>query len=325
MKNYYLGSFFIISILSLFFAERVLSSSESDFETSKIRQIKVDDATIYSASVQLKSGEIVHFGCEPIISKERSSQWATYADWADHLSKDPRGYLNTALTFISQGQTSFLQDKMPSEVLDLLKNVADPKKLQATLSGVCSGTAGMHKSVGTWITYVSKKEITGFFPFKKLVKLTEVESNNVVEHFVTYYDDLIMSVSSFNHTNEIRFYEHRGIFRNPISILRKDYRGLGLLIHIFTGVARSLNDPNLVHMTVRPNSNEYMRKLLLANFTSDNMYPGEQILNSKKECYAEFHEKFTVEAAQAFIEHAGFTPEDIAIKLTALKALSPIS
>ena len=152
------------------------------------------------------------------------------------------------------------------EVLELITNLIktkNPKNIAESISGIYSGCQGMHYSINDYITYISKTPVTGFFLLPD-----QAPEEKDFDAYINAYDNLIMSVSSF-HDLEKNTYQHRGIFRNPISMIRRDYQGLGILIHAFTGLAWSVKSPNVKYMIVNPDGNYYMRSLLEKIFNEE--------------------------------------------------------
>ena len=324
VKFNYFKKTFTVFITSIFFfgtTANAMFSEDYEPQASPVQRITIGEHEIFTSSMTLKSGEIAYFGFEPIIDEDRSKKWRTYSDFADLLSKDNRGMLSVFSIFVERNeQLEQVQESAPQEVIPLLKSLQQPKKFREALRGVCSGITGMHKGIGDYVTYVSKKPITGFFPFAEPGSPEKVAIKDWIQHHINHYDDLVMSVSSFNLDDMPKVYEHRGIFRNPMSMLRGDYKGLGMYIHAFTGVARSLQNPSLEYMTVNPDANVLMRTLLLKAFSADELYPGSALNDTT---YEPHNKKFSQEASEQFIQEAGFKPNNIAIKLSALKSKFP--
>lgn len=237
---------------------------------SNLRIINVDGHRIYTAEIKLKSGEIAYFAMEPIINEDRSNKWSDYADRTSSLVAI-RSYLYA--TFIRPELFEKITNIFPNthiheaEIRNLITNfikTGPNEKMANAMYGIEGGILGMHSSIGSYITYISKEPATGFFPFPE-----QAPEEKDFDAYIDAYDNLIMSVSSYHTLDKGAEdeYQHRGIFRNPISMLRKDYQGLGILIHAFTGLAWSIEFPEKKYMTVNPDGNEYMRFLLENNFT----------------------------------------------------------
>ena len=129
------------------------------------------------------------------------------------------------------------------------------KQMNGAMKGISSGAIGMNTNVGDWVTYVSSAPITGFCDLP--ISPNKYPS---FDEYIGLYLHMIMSISSFDGraAGRIKGYEHRGIFRNPLSMLRGDFRGLGLLIHGFTAQARLAMDPNYLFMQVNTDGNSVM-------------------------------------------------------------------
>ena len=65
------------------------------------------------------------------------------------------------------------------------------------------------------------------------------------------YRDILMCVGSQFSSNRKSF-ENRGIFRNPYSMIQKDYLGISMLVHGFTGAVVQKFFPERKEMVVRP-------------------------------------------------------------------------
>lgn len=83
-----------------------------------------------------------------------------------------------------------------------------------------------------------------------------------------------MIASSYS-SHKPELFSHRGIFRNLISMLRKDYQGIGLLIHAFAASARSELFPEVKIMSVSPDGNRLMAQLLEDNFKGEEIKKDE--------------------------------------------------
>lgn len=253
---------------------------------SNLKIVDVDGHRIYTAEIKLKSGEIAYFAMEPIINEDRSNKWRAYGNVTSTLTQ-MRSYLYA--TFIRPELFEKITSIFPNthvheaEVRNLITNfikTGPNEKMANAMYGIEGGIRGMHSSIGTYITYISKEPVTGFFPFPE-----QAPEEKDFDAYIDAYDNLIMSVSSYHTLDKGAEdeYQHRGIFRNPISMLRKDYQGLGILIHAFTGLAWSIEFPEKKYMTVNPDGNEYMRFLLENNFTeAEKGYAEEDAIGRSK-------------------------------------------
>jgi len=177
----------------------------------------------------------------------------------------------------------------------LVDGVDSSKKdiMRTSLSGIASGVIGMHTSVNDFISYVSDEPITGFFS-----PLSPVDTKGDLDAYIGSYSHLKMSISSFN-SRDPSVYEHRGIFRNPMSMLRKDYRGMALDIHAFTASARLKVSSDYKYMRVNTDGNFYMEALLLKSFGATELYP--KYLDCGLE---QFSEKFSIEDREKFLSES---------------------
>ena len=216
-----------------------LSPSSSSSSSSPIAEISVDGQKIYTSFLKLRSGEIAYFGFEPIYNTERSKGWRDYCNSTTHHTRPTRGCFplacHSAELFQQITKTFFKDVSLADEFSTLVKNIPDSKKqAMENALGQCGNVSFMHTGIGDYIVYISKKTILGLYPFPK----DEIPDQRL-DQYIKAYDHIVMSVSAFgdrlciNKTD--KYYEHRGISRNPMSMLRKDYQGVGLLLHAFAG------------------------------------------------------------------------------------------
>lgn len=270
-----LAAFLVLMMLDMNLS--IAMETQRQQQDSPLTVLTIDGHKIYTAAVQLRSGEIAYFGFEPIIDKDRSKKWGAYRDLTYVLTE-----LRSVLSAIF-ARSDVLYDQpelfeiwlgkvFPStanhrqEVSNLLKRVPREKSevMHQAINAINSGCLGFHHNVGTYIAYISKEPITGFFPFPDVPP----EARDL-DAYIDIYDDLLMAISSFENPNNMEKFQHRGIFRNPMSMLRKDYQGVGLLIHAFAAYARSEAFPELKFMFVDPDGNTKMRQMILSDFNSD--------------------------------------------------------
>lgn len=276
--------FFIFSIALLSMGNACYGSSAADISTLKEEQrpiatISTEGAVIYTSSLMLPSGEIAYFGLESIINKDRSDRWGYYRDSTEYFCRHARGIFPVAVysaDCLEEVVADFFEDKaLSANFRALVERISADKKetmIQA-FYGCASGTIGMHSSVGDYIAYISKEPIAGFCHLRdKMPSLLKADE------YITGYDHIIMSVSVFGNyacvNGTDHCYTHRGIFRNPMSMLRKDYQGIGLLLHAFAGASSLRRDPSLKYMNVNPDLNFKMIELLMEGFDESDMSPG---------------------------------------------------
>lgn len=118
-----------------------------------------------------------------------------------------------------------------------LKNFNSHEQLKST----CHALNGINIRTQTHIVYASKKPINGSINFHS-------NSKQGWGRYVELYDDLIMCVG----VNITNIAENRGIFRNPISIINKDFSNISLLIHSFTCKVIREYFPEVQMFKIRP-------------------------------------------------------------------------
>jgi len=240
------------------------TDQETESETHlSIKIIHSEGQKFYTTSVKLRTGEVAYFACEPIFNQDRSDWWSKYRNFTASLVSSDMGNLsfacakklrNTALSLLF-GETQ----KYKGEVEDLILNLNDSEKMRQSLCGIASGCIGMSKEIGSYISYISKKPIEGFCN----LPAPDIKLN--FDQYIENYQHIVMSVSSYGDPKESdgESYNHRGIFRNPISMLRGDYPGISMILHGFTGLVWSIKSPNIKRMGIAPDLNGVMRKMIL--------------------------------------------------------------
>jgi hypothetical protein len=295
-----LKSFTLLALITIFGFDSLSAAALE--KCSALEEMKVDGQVIYTAMKILPSGEKAYFSCEPIYNKERQEIWSQYARDTDTFCNSNRGVFPGSMVFSKRGRLSdvlgeFLPEgaKHRGEFQSLVDGVEFDKKdtMKDSLRGIASGAIGMHCSVDTFISYVSDEPITGF-----LSPLSPADTKGDLDAYIESYSHLRMSISSFN-SGDSRVYEHRGIFRNPMSMLRKDYRGMPLKFPAFTASARLKVSSDYKYMRVNTDGNSYMEALLLKSFGATELYP------NYLDCGLEqFSEKFSVEAREKFLSES---------------------
>ena len=247
-----------------------------------IKVIPIEDQRIYVANVLLPSGEVAYYASEPIFNEDRKEKWQAYANATGSLV-GYRGILRAGIfTAREEGMECFRSELFtlncfPSNgthqekffkffdpyISSLSQRKSSGERVCAPFEGIASGVTGMNCSIGTRINYISKKPVRGLFNFPN-----QSPQLHNLEDYMSAYDDIVMSVSTFpaEGVDGDNFYEHRGIFRNPLSMLRQDYKDLGLSIHAFSARAWHMENPEEKIMAVNPDANFVMREILLKEF-----------------------------------------------------------
>ncbi len=250
--------------------------ASEELTASKLNEISSGEYKIYTAPIKLTTGQMAYFGCEPIVDEDRSHRWRAYERGTSvclSLQGSVEGY-DLPLTFFFP-----LTQKYQQELTELILN-SNTEKMSRAFSGISSGCSGMQCHIGAYISYVCKQPITGFFELPEDSGYSAGNESYNLDGYVDNYNNLLMSVSSYdlNPSQEEAgiTYEHRGIFRNPISMLRKDYPGLAILLHSFTGVVWRTKSPKIEKMIVNPNGNFVMRSMLIKHFKGREGVLGEE-------------------------------------------------
>lgn len=253
-------------------------SLEERLAQDGIHVIKDHGSDIFTTIRRLPSGETAYFGVEPIENPERSQAWDRYTGIVKYLGQDARGPFRIAP--LSQEfleavlrESWFFEDSEEArkeEFRELIERIPGHKKdqMMEAFRGCASGAEGMHTGIGDFVAYVSKNPITGLCP------LPGEDTHCSTADDFQRYDHIVMSVSLFGNrqcpNGTDRCHEHRGIFRNPWSVLRKDYPGIGLLLHGFAATVESHRGDS-TYMRVNPDANRLMADMLLDAFDERDM------------------------------------------------------
>lgn len=249
-------------------------AKKNSFE--KLTVLDVEEHKIYTSEMKLLSGEIAYFGFEPIFDSKRSEGWADYVKKTSVLCSN-RGFFRIFFYTEDSSDSQLEMDKKffdeffssntthKEEIWRLLTKIKKDKYeiMEKAMNGIDSGCIGFCSSYGegNYVGYISKKPITGFASFPK-----SSSGWNDLEAYTNAYDNIVMVISSYTNKIDNSNFEHRGIFRNPLSMLRKDYQGVGVLLHAFSAYARSMAFPEVKVMFVSPDGNKKMRELLIEQF-----------------------------------------------------------
>lgn len=280
----------------------------AQIERKTIEPISIENQTIYTANMVLPSGEVAYFASEPIFDEDRACGWRTYRQATDDLvnncgilrsgiiiAHENLGEFHSGISRLncfspdSQYKDQFFK-LFDSYILSLGKR--NLSEVETPFKGIASGICGMRNSIGCRINYISKKPVVSLFNFPN-----QPPRHQNLDDYMSAYDDLVMSVSTFHHKDKMDgdSYEHRGIFRNPLSMLRRDYKGLALSLHAFSACAWHSENPQVKFMIVEPDSNAVMRKLLLKEFGYDELSSSDHPTSDEE--LRQFHEKNGIDIA----------------------------
>ncbi len=195
----------------------------------------------YTAKTSLPKGEIIYLTIETI-----HPSWEVYVNFANillsggnqfigtnggllELYNEKVSNLNTFLATRSFPHFWNQDKKLFDQIYSALKNQNFQKgsnKYKELLS-ITHASSGMNVRRQTHVVYASK------YPIKKPFHKRESEKEFGLAYFYDLYQDIIMSVG-VTINEETGMVENRGIFRNPLSIITNDYRGISILLHGFT-------------------------------------------------------------------------------------------
>lgn len=253
-------------------------------------------AEVFISKVELKTGDIIYIAMEELAFNYQITGWDCYK-WttlnytrADIRSKPE--IIDISKIFSESETKTHL-----AEIKPLIENLSQ-KDIKA-LIGISSGAQGFEPKKGRYVTYVSRKPVVGLFPFpKQLADLrycSNWNKNYDFDNFIKNYNDIVISVGSYLNGEEYSeldsktplYYTHRGIFRNIVSMLKKDYKGLAMLIHSFTAYSWKKKFSSIEFMQVNPDNNELMRSMLLNEFSKKELFT-----NSFKTDFGDYTDKF---------------------------------
>jgi hypothetical protein len=129
------------------------------------------------------------------------------------------------------------------------KEASDISALKNNSTGV--GHMPVHVSSGNYIAYISK---TSDFRILHTIHGEEVLS---LSDFIQRYNNLLITLGSdfdVRNSNDesLDFFHNRGISRNPYWVFKKQYAGLSMLLHAFTGAVAHEFFPSKKFLTIRP-------------------------------------------------------------------------
>lgn len=268
------------------------SSREHQQLVGKIKRLD-GPHEIYVGAGFTQAREPIYFAMEKI-TEENYQTWINYKDFAYELT-DQRGPLRGLSVFSDLDHDQF-KEKYKEHYSDYLYKIAkiiepNKEKISFLIYYIPSGILGFDnilkrsdESKDVYVVYISKNPITGIFtPKISLSKeaFREMSISDKIKNFDEAYDDIIMSVGVENtfYPEEKKLdpgiresVEHRGIFRNPLSAARDDYKGVSLLIHGFAGAVEFSYFQNKRFMVVLPT-------LGMAGILQKNIKPGDLFID----------------------------------------------
>lgn len=263
-----------------------------------IQILERDGHQIYTSSLRLPPGEIVYLACEPLFSMERVACWYQYGVHANAITHVVTRTLSDSMkddgTYDKERQNAIIQKEIPGNTLEqrlfgtLLDQIGDKRKGCKLLSDISIGASTMLTmlEIGGFVAYISKSPITGFCLLPSLpldgglidgMALFKFSGDAMsqLQCYIEQYSHILMCVSSCappkiaavpSHIDRRNTYENRGIFRNPLSMIDGDYKGLAVPLHAFTGKVWLSKHPGMEYLLVKPDRMVVMRNLIIATF-----------------------------------------------------------
>jgi hypothetical protein len=237
-----------------------------------------------------------------LFSIERVACWYRYVHYTAAISGTVARILcdSTEIdgSYSIKKQTDIIQKKIPSadeQLLfgGLLDRIDDKRKGCKSLYGIAPGASNSMLQLGNFVAYISKSPITDFCSLPGLPITTNglIDSGKAlmdisyewitqIKRYTECYDHILMCVSSYSppmiakvppHIDSMKTYENRGIFRNPLSMIDGNYKGLAIPLHAFTGKVWLSKHPEMEYMLVKPDGMVVMRGLIMKAFKEEEL------------------------------------------------------
>ncbi len=251
-------------------------------EKPSIGEVKEIESGLYVAEGTTAAGEKIYFGLERLETQDQRDAWIYYSDACQKLVDKDRGWLvavgtkaydKKAYTKLNKEEVFKTVDEASFKKLvrGMRKMGFTPKgKKWETLHATRHGMAGFGPYFSSHVAYISTKPITK--------RLSKPASIGTYKEIASKYGRIIMSVcSTVSDTKPI--YENRGIFRNPLNLIKGNYANIACMLHVFT--AKAMKNQNMQHLTVR--ALPFMKELLVKTIGSDKIKIGDEIPESLRE------------------------------------------
>lgn len=238
---------------------------------------------LYVAEGTTSTGEKIYFGYERLDTQAERQSWQCYAVASQKLVDEQKGWL-VVLGKLANDKKEYKKytneehfknidsSSLKKLVRSLRKGGFTPQdKKWEILHATRHGMAGFDAHFSSYVAYISTKPITG--------RLPKAPSLGTYKDVESHYNHLVMSVCTTVST-EKPVYENRGIYRNPLNLIKGTHSNVGCMLHVFTAKAmKCINQaPNASHvqyLTVR--ALPAMKEILVKTIGTDKIKIGDQI------------------------------------------------
>lgn len=267
---------------------------------------------LYTAEGITAAGEKIYLGFERLDTQAERDAWQGYSDACQKLVDDSKGWLVFLGTHAhDKNEYKKLKDEEQFQNMDsssFKKLIRAMRKGGFTPQGnkwenvhaTRHGMAGFGPQFSSYVAYISTKPIT-----ERLYNTASLRTYSEIE---SHYGHLVMSVCTTVST-EKPVYENRGIFRNPLNLIKGGYSNVSCLLHVFTAKAmKFLNQsPNASHrqyLTVR--ALPTMKEIIVKTIGNDKVKIGDQIPEPLREFPALGFGIFDIKMLMDIDDIAGF-------------------
>lgn len=255
---------------------------------------------VYAGKGHTASGEPVYFGME-LLDKTNSLKWYRYLsdtkemvrDGEDNFRRDDS--LRDAIKKLSHGIRSdplshgFTDQEQQDFIGTLMKNgyAEQADKKLYVFAGICDGIGGFeYRPDGRrYAAYVSKKPVVGKHPFSgqsadgHYLAADGSYHRIRIKEYIDVYADLVMSVGVHDTPGSIK-YQTRGKFRNPISLIKNDYKGAAIPLQAFIAVVALQFFNGKRFMSVAPMLE--VHQILCKTLQANQMYIAKNVFNYRR-------------------------------------------
>lgn len=257
---------------------------------------------VYAGKGYTARGEPIYFGME-LLDKTNSHKWYRYLSDTKEMVKHGEDNfrsddsLRDAIEKLSQGSASsdpqshgFTEQEQQEFIGTLIKNgyAKHADKKLYVFAGICDGIGGFQYRPDDgrrYVAYVSKKPVVGKYPFfgqsadGHYLAADGSYHRIRIKEYIDVYADLVMCVGVHDIPHSLK-YHIRGIFKNPISLIRNDYKGAAIPLQAFTAVAALQFFEGKRFMSVAPMLE--MHQILCKTFQANQMYIAKNIFNYRR-------------------------------------------
>ena len=234
-------SFYILSFIAVI---SIYSYSHACDIDDQVRFGKVTKVTngVYAGSAKLSNGQVIYCGMERL-EESNYVGWKEYKKHTLKLVREGGGVLHYLAATCEPTERTPYNDQIHSltgftqeeyiQYLDLLYERNYGSKKAVAVNNIASGANALDISISRelYVTYLSKKPVTGLFPFSQTASLITLKEFNRI------YDDIIICVGTFITPKRIPLFINRGIFKNPKHFVEGGFPDISMLPHAFSFVA----------------------------------------------------------------------------------------